>query len=232
MRFVGVGDREETWLPSSYGGPDGPPGPVRGDSRGTARRSGRRADAGASGNARLTAANAAVLLVLLAAEGVTVLRVRQLLSPHVFIGMVLIPPVLLKVASAASAVRPLLHRRAGLSAHGPTASAAASVRPGGGDFDRGAVGERRRALGRPALAAALLKVHKASFVLWFGAMTVHVLGHLVEVVRLAPRDWVCRTQREVAGAGARQWPLAASLVAGVVLGFLLLGHVGHWEGYR
>ena len=32
----------------------------------------------------------------------------------------------------------------------------------------------------------LLKVHKASFVLWFGAMTVHVLGHLGEVFRLAP----------------------------------------------
>jgi len=30
----------------------------------------------------------------------------------------------------------------------------------------------------------LLKVHKASFVLWFGATTVHVLGHLGEVFRL------------------------------------------------
>ena len=40
-----------------------------------------------------------MLLALLAAEGVTILRVRALLTPHVFIGMVLIPPVLLKVAS-------------------------------------------------------------------------------------------------------------------------------------
>jgi hypothetical protein len=50
-------------------------------------------------NARLTASNAVVLLALLAAEGVTILRVRALLTPHVFIGIVLIPPVLLKVAS-------------------------------------------------------------------------------------------------------------------------------------
>ena len=50
-------------------------------------------------NARLTASNAVVLLALLEAEGVTILRVRALLTPHVFIGMVLIPPVLLKVAS-------------------------------------------------------------------------------------------------------------------------------------
>jgi hypothetical protein len=28
--------------------------------------------------------------------------------------------------------------------------------------------------------------------------------------------------------GTRQWLIAASLVAGVMLGFLLLSHVGHW----
>jgi hypothetical protein len=40
-----------------------------------------------------------VLLVLLAAEGLTILRVRSLLSVHVLIGTVLVPPVLLKVGS-------------------------------------------------------------------------------------------------------------------------------------
>jgi hypothetical protein len=71
--------RDQTWLPggdSRLGGPGSPPGE---NGRGTQRRAERRADAGAAGNARLTAANAAVLLVLLAAEGVTILRVRQLL---------------------------------------------------------------------------------------------------------------------------------------------------------
>ena len=74
----------------------------------------------------------------------------------------------------------------------------------------------------------LMKVHKASFVLWFGAMTIHVLAHVSEVFRLAPRDWLRRTRREVTGAGTRQWLIAASLVAGVLLGFLMLSHVGHW----
>ena len=74
----------------------------------------------------------------------------------------------------------------------------------------------------------LLKVHKASFIVWFGAMTIHVLGHLGEVFRLAPRDWLRRTRRDVSGAGTRQWLIAVSLVAGAMLGFLLLSHVGHW----
>src|SRR6516162_11181634 len=54
---------------------------------------------GVEANARLTGSTAAVLLVLLAAEGVTVLSVHSLLTPHVFIGMLLVPPVLLKVGS-------------------------------------------------------------------------------------------------------------------------------------
>lgn len=59
----------------------------------------RRADEGVKANTRLTAPDAAVLLVPLAAEGVTILSVRQLISPDVFIGMLLIPPVLVKIGS-------------------------------------------------------------------------------------------------------------------------------------
>ena len=57
------------------------------------------ADAGVEGNSRLTSATGVVLLVLLAVEGVTVLRVRQLITLHVFLGVVLIGPVLLKSGS-------------------------------------------------------------------------------------------------------------------------------------
>ncbi|HXX89281.1 MAG TPA: hypothetical protein VEI83_03540, partial [Acidimicrobiales bacterium] len=69
------------------------PGPGDGERR-TAH-----ADRGVEANARLTAAAAVVLFVLLALEGFTILGVRQLLTPHVFIGMLLIPPVIVKIAS-------------------------------------------------------------------------------------------------------------------------------------
>ena len=165
-----------------------------------ARRAERRADAGVAANARLTASNAVVLLVLLAAEGVTILGVRALLTPHVFIGMVLVPPVLLKVASTGwrfaryyrgvPAYRlkgppPLLLRLLGPAVVILTVVLLAS-----------GVG---LLLAGPSWLPLLLKVHKASFVLWFGAMTIHVLGHLGEVFRLAPRDWLRRTRRDVTG---------------------------------
>ena len=57
-----------------------------------------------------------------------------------------------------------------------------------------------------------------------------MLGHLGEVFRLAPRDWLRQSRREVTGAGTRQWLIAVSLVAGGMLGFLMLGHVGYWLG--
>jgi len=194
----------------------------------------RRANAGVAANARLTASNAVVLLVLLAAEGVTILRVRALLTPHVFIGMVLVPPVLLKVASTgwrftryyrgAPAYRrkgppPLLLRLLGPAVVILTMVLLAS-------------GVGLLLVGPSWLPLLLLKVHKASFVLWFGAMTIHVPGHLGEMFRLAPRDWLRRTRRDVTGAAPRQWLIAASLVAGCMLGFLLLSHVGHWLAVR
>lgn len=189
----------------------------------------RRADDGVRANARLTASSAAVLLVLLAAEGVTVLRVRQLVSPHVFIGMLLIPPVLVKIGSTGYRFARYYrgapaYRRKGpppvlLRLLGPVVAILTVLLLASGVA---------LLLASPAWSHELLFVHKASFVLWFFAMTVHVLGHLAEVTRLAPRDWLRRTRRDVTGAGGRQWLIAASLVAGALLGLAMLGRVGPW----
>ncbi len=54
---------------------------------------------GTVGNERLTAATGILLVVLLAVIGVTLLRLRPLISVHLFVGLVLIPVVCLKLAS-------------------------------------------------------------------------------------------------------------------------------------
>ena len=56
-------------------------------------------ESGVDGNARLTGAVGALLFVLLFVEGVTILRIRQLIGVHVFVGLLLVPPVLLKTGS-------------------------------------------------------------------------------------------------------------------------------------
>ena len=58
-------------------------------------------DSGVEGNSRLTSTNGMLLLALLAVEGFTVLSVRQMITLHVFLGTLLIGPVLLKIGSTA-----------------------------------------------------------------------------------------------------------------------------------
>jgi hypothetical protein len=189
---------------------------------------GNRSD-GVEANARLTGTTAAVLFVLLAAEGVTILRVRHLLSAHVFIGMLLIPPVVVKITSTSyRMVRYYLgapaYRRKGpppvlLRLLGPLLVVLTVVVLASGVA---------LLLAGPTWQRSLLLLHKVSFVLWFGAMTVHVLAHVAATARLAPRDWVRSTRREVAGAGLRQWTIASSLAVGILLGIIFLGRVGPW----
>jgi hypothetical protein len=64
-----------------------------------AQRIGRLLRGGTRGNARLTASTGALILVLLAVEGVTLLSIRSMLSLHIFIGLMLIPPIALKLAT-------------------------------------------------------------------------------------------------------------------------------------
>jgi hypothetical protein len=189
-------------------------------------------DAGVESNARLTGSTAAVLLVLLAAEGVTVLRVHALLTPHVFIGMLLIPPVLLKIGSTGWRFVRYYRGSAAYRHKGPPPAVLRLLGPVVVILTVVLLASGVGLLVAPhSLRHTLLFVHKASFVLWFAAMTVHVLGHLVETARLAPKDWVRRTRRDVAGASGRQWALAASLIAGVVLGVVMLGPTAHYRNF-
>jgi hypothetical protein len=167
--------------------------------------------------------------VLLAAEGFTLLQLHALITPHVVIGMVLVPFVLLKL--------------------GTTGYRMFRYYAGPGPYrDRGAPPLLLRLLGPVVVLLTVLVfasgialllvphslrdtvffVHKASFVLWFGAMTIHVLGHVLETSRLAPADLVARTRRQVRGAGARLWVQAGCLVAGILLAALMAPTVGPW----
>ena len=192
-------------------------------------RSAKRTNSGVEANSRLTASTAVVLLVLLAAEGVTILNVRGWLSAHVFIGMLLVPPVLLKVGSTGYRfVRYYLgspaYRKKGpppllLRLLGPfvVATTFAVV-----------VSGIALLFVSPGLRNQILFLHKATFVLWFGAMAIHVLGHLLDTAQLAPRDLVRRSRKDVAGAGLRQWAVVTSVALGIPLGLLLLGRAGTW----
>ena len=183
----------------------------------------------AEANARLTAGMAVVLLVLLAAEGVTILRIRGLISEHVFIGMVLVPPVLVKACSTVYRFARYYLGASGFRQKGPPPILLRMLGPFVVLLTLAVLASGIALLFVGAsLRSQVLFLHKASFVLWLVVMTVHVLGHLLDTARVAPRDWMRRTRRDVTGAGLRQWTIAASLIAGLLLGLLFLGRVAPW----
>jgi hypothetical protein len=185
---------------------------------------------GSEGNRRITAATAVVLLVLLAAEGFTLIDVHGLITWHVAIGILLVPPVLLKLASTGwRFVRYYTgsteYRRAGppptpLRVLAPFVVASTCVLFGTG-VALAVLGPSDR---------GLLGLHKASFVVWFIAMSVHVLGHLVELPRLSAADWLSREARKA--SRARRWLLVLVLGGGVVLALSMLHLAAPWQHFH
>ena len=181
------------------------------------------------GNARLTASTAAVLFVLLAAEGVTILQARRLITPHVFIGMLLVPPILLKMGSTFWKFARYYLGSPAYRQKGPPMLALRVLGPFVVVLTLTVVASGIALLLAPfSWRSTLFLVHKASFVLWLGAMALHVLGHLVDTATLAPRDWLRRSRHQVDGAGARQWAVTASIALGLVLAVVVVPEVGPW----
>jgi uncharacterized oligopeptide transporter (OPT) family protein len=108
---------------------------------------------GSAGNEQLTAVAAAILLLLLAIEGATLLQLGSLLTLHAFVGMLLL-----------------------------------------------AVGQT---------SGTVVGLHKASFVVWFGATGVHVLAHALKLPALL--------RARVPGGAFRLSLVAATVVAGAFL---------------
>jgi hypothetical protein len=183
--------------------------------------------AGVEANARITGSTGAVLLVLLAAEGATIPLVHQLVTPHVLIGMMLVPPVLLKIGATVFRFARYYRGAPGYREKGPPPALLRLLGPFVVVLTVVVLASGVGLLLVPhRWLRMLLLAHKVSFVLWFGAMTIHVLGHIGDTARLAPRDWYRRAHSEIAGTALRQWLLVASVVVGILLGVLLVPRVG------
>jgi hypothetical protein len=185
---------------------------------------------GVAGNARLTGAVAVSLLILLAAEGVTIPFIGRLLGPHIFIGLLLIPPVALKLASTGYRFARYYGHREPYVRKGPPPIALRVLAPGVVLTTLALFGTGVALLFAGPPSDTLIFAHKLSFFAWVALMTLHVLGHVLELPRLAGADWRRRGPREMrlAGAGLRASALAVAIVTGVALGFLALSVGKPW----
>ena len=180
----------------------------------------------AEGNARLTAATAAILLVLLAAEGATIPFIGRLTTLHVFLGLVLVPVVVLKAGSSAWRFTSYYLGRADYVRRGPPPMLLRLV------VAPLVIASTAVLFGTGILLVALhpqrgllLGVHKASFIVWFAAMTAHVLAHVLNVPGLVRRDF----RPGQRGSAARQLLVAGAVVAGLVAAVALLPEAHAWS---
>jgi hypothetical protein len=188
--------------------------------------------AGAQGNEKLTAMTGAILLVGFAVEGFTILGVRRMLFLHFFVGMLLIGPVVLKIGSTAYRFVRYYAGSAPYVRKGPPSPIlrllgplviVTSIAVIGTGVMLGVTGPGN---------SQWLFLHKASFVLWFGVMTIHVLNYAPRL----PRLLAARTGRRAGGrselfSGSGRWlALALSLVAGIAIAGLTASMSAKWGG--
>jgi hypothetical protein len=193
---------------------------------------------GPAGNALLTAWLGLVLLVWFFLEGLTLLDVRGLISWHVALGALLVPPAVVKTATTGWRIvryysgqreyrtagpPPLVLRLLGplvvLTTLGLLASGVLLV----------LLGEERS---RQSLVDVFgfrldwVGLHQASFWAWFVMMTVHVLARVLPALRLVIR------RHGVPGISYRVAALTLSLVIAAGAAVWLVGAEGDWGHSR
>jgi hypothetical protein len=184
---------------------------------------------GTDGNERLTAITGLILIVLLAAIGVTILRIGQLTWLHLFLGLLLIGPVVLKMAStgyrfARYYVGDPIYREKGPPQIVLRATAPIVVLSTIAVFVTGVV----LMFEGPAHRHPLLLIHKVSFIVWIAFTALHVLGHLPEMSRSLRAGATADRISAVPGNAGRSIALGGALVGGLVLAIVLIPDFGIW----
>jgi hypothetical protein len=194
---------------------------------------------GPAGNARLTAWTGLFLLVLSLAELVTLLDVRGLISWHIVIGMLLLPPALLKTGTTGWRIVRYYtgnrtYRDAGppplvLRVLGPlvVAFTLAVLISGlvlvliGPDTSRNVL---LQAFGQ---RIDVLTIHQAAFAAWAVVTGIHVLARLVPAVQLTLLP--AGRQRQVPGGYRRGAALAVAVVLAAASAAVVLHAAGAWR---
>ncbi|MDX6616830.1 MAG: hypothetical protein QOD60_1921 [Solirubrobacterales bacterium] len=185
---------------------------------------------GIEGNEILTSATAVVLTLLLLGEGITIVDMGGLRSAHMFIGLVLIPPLLLKLGSTGYRFARYYAGARTYREKGPPAlplrlMAPVLVATTIGVFVTGVL-----LLLAGHKSNQLVFIHKVFFFVWAAVFAVHFLAYLPRVVRSLRDDWTASRREQTPGSGLRGTLLAATAGGGAALAIALLPTVNAWHG--
>jgi hypothetical protein len=176
-------------------------------------------------NERLTYRAAVPLTLLLAAEGVTLLFMHQLLRVHMFIGILLIPPVLLKLGSTGYRFARYYLGSPAYRSKGPPQLVLRLLAPflvlatvamlGSGVWLM-LLGQR---------SGAVLELHKVCFIVWAVAFGVHFLVYAPRVLRSLAREM----RHHVLGASKLlNVAVVSALALGLAIALVFLPDIRSW----
>jgi hypothetical protein len=182
------------------------------------------------GNERLTAVVGVLLLAPVLVEVATVLLgVHTFMSWHVFVGLALIPVVVLKLLSTGWRFVRYYTRSRDYVAHGPPRTAMRLLAPlfvvvtvvllGSGvamGFVHGQALQTAR------------RLHGPASVIWLLLLGVHVLVYLGRALRKTADDVMPAERASVPGKTARLYALATAVVCGLLLGAVLVPAQHRW----
>ncbi len=185
---------------------------------------------GTEGNERLTVVSGLLLIVLFAALGITIIDLHGLLWLHLFLGLLLIGPVALKMASTGYRFLRYYTRNRRYQIKGPPAPALRLLAPVvvGATVLVFLSGVVLLFIGPDSsLRSGTFLVHKASFIIWIGAVAIHVLGHLPEMLRFLRISNESRMEMMALRSSRPRGGTLAS-PAGLISGGRLPGGTGRW----
>lgn len=197
---------------------------------------------GPAGNARLTAWTGLILLALALAELVTLIDVQGLISWHVVIGTLLIPPALLKTGSTGWRIVNYYRRDPDYVRAGPPPLLLRVLGPGVVVSTLGLLGsglalilvgpDSARTPWFSVLGQSVdwLRLHQGMFLIWGVLTGLHVLGRFVPALLITFPP--ARFAPKVAGGRQRLVALALTAVVAIVSAGLVLSATGSWHDDR
>ncbi len=213
------------------------PVPREGSRRPVAARSGRPRLAsriragGTDGNEHLTTVTGMILLVQLAVIGVTIVDLQQMVWLHLFVGMLLLGPVVLKMSSVGYRFVRYYTGNPAYRRKGPPALILRLLGPMVLLSTLGvlATGGILLLVG-PSHSYPWLLLHKATFIICVGCITLHVVGHLPGVAKTlgVVRDDAEPRPGAAPGTMGRWIALASAVVGGFILALLLIPDFSAW----
>jgi hypothetical protein len=186
------------------------------------------------GNERLTAAVGLLVLAPVLVEVASVLLgVHTFMSLHVFVGLALIPAVLLKLATTGWRFARYYSRASAYVDVGPPQIAmrllaplfvAATVVLFGSGVAMGLLHGHELQIAR--------NLHGPASVIWLGLLGLHVLVYLRRALARTAEEALPGKCKPVRGAAARAYAVAAVVVVGLVLGAVTVPAQHRWVDIR